>query len=69
MNDLDLIKIQEIKDNEDGSVTVIFEEIPQELKNSLVKRLKWTSWSDEKFSILVNQAIMNLVSETERTHK
>jgi hypothetical protein len=55
---LGTIKILEIKDNPDGTATIDFD-IDEEFKNNLIKQMNWDSWSDEKFSKLVLEALEN----------
>lgn len=50
------ISVLDVKDNPDGTATIIFD-VSEEFQNNLVKQLGWSEWSQEKFEKLVLEAL------------
>jgi hypothetical protein len=57
-NPIGTIKVSQIVDNEDGTSTINFD-VSEEFKKNLQECLGWVEWSDEKFNLLVDEAIKN----------
>jgi len=56
IKDIGSIKVVEVKDNEDGTCTIIFD-VPDDFKDKLVAALGWDEWTDEAFNQLTLDAL------------
>ncbi len=56
--ELGTIKVAQIVDNNDGTSTINFD-VSENFKKNLQESLGWTEWSDEKFNLLIDEAIKN----------
>jgi len=62
---LGLIKIIEIKDNDNGTCTINYE-IPEDLKTFFKKYFGWKRWSSKKFNEFFLEALTNYAKTLER---
>jgi len=59
------IKIEEIKENGDGTCTIIYE-VPNDLKDYLKQYFGWKRWSSKKFNQFFLEALMKNAETMER---
>jgi hypothetical protein len=59
------IKIEEIKENGDGTCTIIYE-VPDDLKDYLKQYFGWKRWSSKKFNQFFLEALMKNAETMER---
>ena len=50
------IKVTEIIDNPDGTVTIHFD-VAEDFKQNLIKAMGWEEWTDEAFNKMVLEAL------------
>ena len=59
------IKIEQIKENGDGTCTIVYE-VPDNLKNYLKQYFGWKRWSSKKFNQFFLEALMKNAETMER---
>jgi hypothetical protein len=59
------IKIEEIKENGDGTCTIVYE-VPNDLKDYLKQYFGWKRWSSKKFNQFFLEALMKNAETMER---
>lgn len=62
---LGLIKIIEIKENGDGTCTIVYE-VPNDLKDYFKQYFGWKRWSSKKFNEFFLEALMKNAKTLER---